>query len=165
MPTDFIVKAKHGTKEKHRRRAKMFTKENFRVKVFAELLFPDGVIPPYVFGVTKKGAQCNTTGVNGRNMWHSEQRCVEQLCRVRGPIDYLHIAKNDWADVTGGISNEPNVYSMHMYGYTMNELSRGGEREFENAYNNVLEKREAKMKQEALAAKVRRARGASEAMR
>ncbi|GMI06083.1 hypothetical protein TrLO_g2301 [Triparma laevis f. longispina] len=154
VPTDFIVKAKHGTKETHRRRHKMFTKENFRVKVFAELLFPDGVIPPYVFGVTKKGAQCNTTGVNGRNMWHSEQRCVEQLCRVRGPIDYLHVAKNDWADVTGGISNEPNVYTMHMYGYKMNELSRGGEKSFETAYNNVLDKREAKMKQEALAAKI-----------
>ncbi|GMI07606.1 hypothetical protein TrRE_jg2750 [Triparma retinervis] len=154
VPTDFAAKAPHGKREKHRRRGRMFTKHSFRTKVLQSLLFPDDVIPPYVFGVTQKGAQLNTTGVNGRNMWHSEQRCVEQLCRVRGPIDYLYVAKNEWADVTGGIHNEPNIYTMHMYGYKMNELSRNGERDFDKRYKEVLDAREAKMKQEALAAKI-----------
>lgn len=90
LPPDFEIKAPHGTAEKHKRRRKMFiVKEGFRNKVLTRLLVPDDIIPPYVFGVTKKGAQHNRTGVNGRNMWHSEQRCVEQLCRVRGPIDYM----------------------------------------------------------------------------
>ena len=154
VPTDFAAKAPHGTREKHRRRGRMFTKHAFRTKVLQNLLFPDNVIPPYVFGVTQKGAQLNTTGVNGRNMWHSEQRCVEQLCRVRGPIDYHYVARNEWADVTGGIHNEPNIYTMHMYGYKMNELSRNGERDFDKRYKEVLDAREAKMKQEALAAKI-----------
>ena len=154
VPTDFKEKAPHGTKEKHRRRANMFLKTAFRTKVLASLLSPNEVIPPYVFGVTQKGAQCNTTGVNGRNMWHSEQRCVEQLCRVRGPIDYLYVSKNEFSDVTGGIHNEPNVYTMHMYGYKMNELSKNGEKSFNEQYDNVLNRREAKMKQEALAAKI-----------
>jgi len=154
VPTDFTAKVPHRSREKHRRRGRMFTKHSFRTKVLQSLLFPDHVIPPYVFGVTQKGSQLNTTGVNGRNMWHSEQRCVEQLCRVRGPTDYLYVAKNECVDVTGGIHNEPNIYMMHMYGYKMNELSKNGEQDFDKRYKEVLEAREMKMKQEALAAKI-----------
>jgi hypothetical protein len=34
-----------------------------------------------VFGVTNRAAVANTTGVCARSTFHSEQRCVEQLCR------------------------------------------------------------------------------------
>ena len=155
LPPDFAIHAAHGTREKHRRRASMFiVNHGFRCKVLVDLLMPDEIIPPYVFGVTKKGAKQNRTGVNGRNMWHSEQRCVEQLCRIRGPIDYHPISRNEFTEKHGGLSNMPNVFIMKMFGYKLNELGRGGEAEFEKKYTQVLEDREAKTKQEALDAKI-----------
>jgi len=43
--------------------------------------------------VTSKGATGNKTGVGGRTIWHSDQRCVEVLCRVRTPLDYIDVIK------------------------------------------------------------------------
>jgi len=151
---DFSKKAEHGQKEKHRRRTVTADANFFRCKTMTLLLNPDHVIPKFVFGVTKKGASCNTTGVNGRNMWHSEQRCVEQLCRVRGPVDYIGVMRNEYTDVHGGQHNMANVYVIKLYGYKLNELEKGGEKAFHEAYEKVKEAREAKMKAEALSAKI-----------
>jgi hypothetical protein len=51
-----------------------------------------------------------------------------------------------------------NIYIMKMFGYKLNELGRGGESDFETKYDEVLNKREAKMKQDALDAKIEKGR-------
>jgi len=151
---DFSKRAAHGQKDAHRRRLETSNANFFRCKVSTALLHPDDVIPKYVFGVTQQGASCNNTGVNGRNMWHSEQRCVEQLCRVRGPADFISVMRSAFTDCNGGAHNMANVYVMKMYGYKLDELAKGGEKDFNERYEKVKRNREAKAKAEALSAKI-----------
>lgn len=42
---------------------------------------PDKHMETLAFGVTMRAARPNITGVCGRNVFHSEQKCTEQLCR------------------------------------------------------------------------------------
>lgn len=46
-----------------------------------QLLEPDGHMETLSFGVTKRAVLPNTAAVCGRSTFHSEQRCMEQLCR------------------------------------------------------------------------------------
>ena len=71
-----------------------FTKYSFRTKCWENSMVIDGTFPSKIFGVTVRGLRPNTTDVNRRNLWHSEQRCTEQLSRKRDAHDYVGIIHN-----------------------------------------------------------------------
>lgn len=94
--------------------------------VTGEIIRPVTRINPAIFGITAKGASANKIGVGGRTIWHSEQRCVEQLCRMRTPFDFLGIIRAK----SGSGFCDPRAYSMLLKGYSLSEMVGVGEKTY-----------------------------------
>ena len=78
-------------------------------------LYPFSPTRGWTFTVSGKGLLPNEGGFCRRHVWHSEQRCVEQLCRQRGAKDiyeYLDFT----ATITHHGANEPAVFLTHLDG-------------------------------------------------
>ena len=95
----FEVKEQHKRlrpEHNHRRRMTRIDENGFRQNLIStkEIIRPVGKINANIFGITQRGASKNNCGVNGRTIWHSKQRCMEQLCRQRTPFDFLDAMKS-----------------------------------------------------------------------
>ena len=100
----------------HRRFLKPVNKLRFRQVMSTEYtLYPFSPTRGWTFTVSGKGLLPNEGGFCRRHVWHSEQRCVEQLCRQRGAKDiyeYLDFT----ATITHHGANEPAVFLTHLDG-------------------------------------------------
>ncbi|GMH51543.1 hypothetical protein TL16_g01034 [Triparma laevis f. inornata] len=139
----------------HRRRQKLQDEHGHRHNLVAlkELLRPTSVINPAIFGITAKGASGNKTGVGGRTVWHSEQRCVEQLCRQRVPFDYLYVIKAK----SGSGFTDPKGYTMLMNGYHLDEMVGVGLTTYNNVYKRIQGKHDLAKKREGLEGQIKQA--------
>jgi hypothetical protein len=146
-----ILKPQHN----HRRRDKIKDSYGYRHNLIAlkEVLRPVSVINPAIFGITAKGASGNKTGVGGRTIWHSEQRCVEQLCRQRVPFDYLYVIKAK----SGSGYTDPRGYTMLMSGYHLDEMVGVGLNTYNKVYKRIQDKQELIKKKDALEGRIRQA--------
>ncbi len=137
---------------KNRRRMTMLDEHGFRQNVVAlrEIIRPVVAINPAIFGITAKGASLNKTAVQGRTIWHSEQRCVEQLCRQRTPFDYHYVIKAK----SGSGFCDPRAYSLLLSGYSLDEMVGVGLSTYSKVYARIDRRLKRQSKMEGLQAKI-----------
>ncbi|CAM9173615.1 unnamed protein product [Chrysoparadoxa australica] len=135
---------------KHRRELLPIDALLFRHTAFSRVLAPDAALAPLAFGVTKRAAIGNSTGVNGRSTFHSDQRCIEQLCRQRSTTDYQYISHN--TDSRG--PNDPNSYNVTCEHVKFKLMWRTGLQNYLAAMEKLKKDKEAAEKQAALEAKI-----------
>ncbi|CAM9223436.1 unnamed protein product, partial [Hapterophycus canaliculatus] len=135
---------------RHRRDWKELDEKGFRRYAVYRLLEPDGHMQTLGFGVTKRAALPNTAAVCGRSTFHSEQRCMEQLCRQRTAKDYAYVSANDEHRGT----SDPGSYSVSCKHERMAALLRTGLERYNAEMARVAVERERQAKDAALQAKV-----------
>ena len=70
-----------------------------------------------------------------RNVYHSQQRCVEQLCRVRGPKEIYDICTNNASIDTG--PNEAASYIIHLCNFHVHALGRWPHKSYCELYEEI----------------------------
>ena len=142
-------------RNKNRRRMTQIDEHGFRqnLLVLGEIIRPIAEISPAIFGITAKGASANQTSMGSRTIWHSEQRCVEVLCRLRTPFDYLSVIK---AKCGSGFS-DPKGYTMLLKGYSLDEMVGVGSIVFGKVYERLDAKHGRSTKMQGLSDKIAQA--------
>ncbi|CAM9291303.1 unnamed protein product, partial [Choristocarpus tenellus] len=124
---------------------------HFRRYAVYHLLEPDPVLQTLAFGVTERAALPNTARVCGRSTFHSEQRCVEQLCRQqRTAKDYAYVTTNK----NNRGFNEPHCFSVYCSHEKQRLLRCTGLQQYIEEMDRVAKEREKLAKEEALQAKI-----------
>jgi hypothetical protein len=164
-PLDFLedkLKSKiEGRKVSHRRLFDEHDKYFFRQWLKKNVFVPDPVVSPRVFGVTVRGAQPNPPATHGRHNWHSEQRCVETLCRRRVEKDFAYISHRKHHQG----SNDANTYTCMMQHELVRELDASRLSDFLTEHRRRREAARIKAEQDALKAKIEAGKAALAAKR
>jgi hypothetical protein len=149
------VKLTLKARNRNRRRMTSIDPHGFRqnLMVTREILRPVSVISPAVFGITAKGASSNHTAVGGRTIWHSEQRCIEALCRQRTPFDYIDVIRAK----SGSGYCDPRGYTMLLKGYSLDDMVGVGSIVFHKVYERINKKHDRANKMQGLSAKIAQA--------
>ena len=145
----------------HRRLWEEHNQYFFRQWAKKNMFDPDPVVSPRVFGVTSRGAQPNAAGTLGRHNWHSEQRCVETLCKRRVEKDYAYISHNKHHQ---GI-NDPNTYSCLMQHEVIRELEASRLLDYLREHRRLREQAAMFAEAEILKAKIEAGKAALAAKR
>ena len=144
-------------KPEHRNRRRMGQLGKYGLRhnalVSKEIMRPIWQINPTIFGVTSKGATANKTGVTGRTIWHSKQRCIEVLCRQRTPFDHLYVIKAK----SGSGFSDPRGHTLLMNGYHLDEMVGVGLGTFEKVYARIDARLQRDKKAQGLEAKIKQA--------
>ena len=138
-----IQAADQGT---HRRLTPLMDNDGFPTSTSAKLLAPNPNTPTYIFGITQRGTTSNVVRTNGRFVWHSEQRCVDEIVRRRTPKEYSYISKK-LMNVGG---NDPRLFTIFTRNGKFYRLARGGYSDLLKAYAEFQRREEVKRKSEAL---------------
>ncbi|CAN0080396.1 unnamed protein product [Heterosigma akashiwo] len=139
-----------AAKAGHRRAGPELDQHSFRRRRAYWLTLPDPHFANVIFGVTRRSAVGNGTGVSGRSIWHSEARSVEQLVRLRSPKDYAYVLK-DYARHHGFF--DPHLYHVYLEHEALREVRCG--RAGEEKVRQLQEEKVAKAKADALEAKIK----------
>jgi len=138
----------------HRRFWPAYDHRRFRQVVLTPYtLMPGASTSTWTFAVGGKATTFPETAVCCRHVWHSEQRCVEQLCRRRGPKDiyqYLEFTKRQTS--TG--PSESSCMILHLAARSMHAIERWKQSAYDLLYEEIREERERAAKEEALQAKI-----------
>lgn len=122
----------------------------FRRKITITLHGVDPVLPTIVFGITKNGAQPNTTSVCPRNIWHGTLAVTEHINRPRTSKDYHYII----ATTNNCGANDSASFSVNLKGSEFVGLTRTDLASYETNYSEIQERRFVFNRQIALDAKV-----------
>jgi hypothetical protein len=165
-PLDYLadkLKAKLGGHKGagHRRLWDEHDRSFFRQWAQHHIFDPNPIVSSRVFGVTARGAQPNSPGAHGRHNWHSEQRCVETLCKRRVEKDYAYISHQTRHQG----ANDPNTYSCMMQHEVVRELEASRLLDYLREHRRLQEAAKHKAEQEALKAKIEAGKAALAAKR
>mmetsp|Transcript_18449 Transcript_18449/g.24369 ORF Transcript_18449/g.24369 Transcript_18449/m.24369 type:complete len:1759 (+) Transcript_18449:168-5444(+) len=134
----------------HRRGWTLLNTHFFRQKQSYWLTIPNPEFANIIFGVTRKSAIGNSTGVTGRSIWHSEQRSVEQLVKKRSSKDYAYVTKNE---LHHGFF-DPQMYHVYFEHEICREIWKGGLTAWQEEVRRLEEEKIRIEKEKALATKI-----------
>ena len=159
MPLDFAaVRMNLGKgqseEDPHRRSWPVFNARRFRQRLpTAYSLFPVWDTIVWKYAVSKGAVSANAPALCGRHTWHSEQRCVEQLGRMRGTKDLYGCLEFVKAHTDGGL-NEATTFVSHLDGPSLMALETWRSSAFEQLYEEIREVKAQAARDEALQAKI-----------
>lgn len=144
---DSVTQATRGV---HRRHAPAADSQGFELQAPFTTIVSNHETPTYIFTITERGATPNLVRTTGRYIWHSEQRCIEEIVRRRTPKDFAYVSKK--RTMIGG--NNPRIFAAYTRHGKFDRLVAGGYRELLKEYEMTKAKEEKKRKEEALRLKI-----------